>query len=91
LLIQAFSANLPNTRDIRRVAASYKRRIRWVALPSWYQSWACLPLLRNAAGRTDDAGGAGKTMVQVNHLQHSTAARTQSARPVSELLPSWGG
>jgi len=24
-----------------------QKRIRWVALPSWYQSWACLPLLRD--------------------------------------------
>ena len=62
---------MPNTRDIRRVVATCKKRIRWVALSSWYQSWACLPLLRYATGRTDDASGAGEdgeAVVQVKQV-----------------------
>jgi len=55
--IQLFSyvsdvKHMPNTRDIRRVVATCKKRIRWEALLGWYQSWACLPFLRIATGKT---------------------------------------
>jgi len=55
------------------------------------------------AGEDGEAGSAGedvihdetmvqvKLVMQVNHSQHPQRLRTQSARPVSDLTPSWGG